>query len=107
MPNVTFIEWGGNETPVDVENGKNLMQAGTAAGISGIIGDCGGNLSCATCHVFVDPDYIPRIPAPNDYEKDMLEFTATAAEDNSRLCCQIVMSDALDGLIVWLPQTQE
>lgn len=107
MPRITFLQDDGTRILLEVQNGKNLMQAATGAGIEGIIGDCGGNLACATCHVFVDEDFLGVLPEPTQYERDMLDFTATPTKTNSRLCCQIIGTDALDGLLVTIPEAQE
>jgi len=86
--------------------GKSLMQAVVAAGMDGIAADCGGCLTCATCHVFVDAAWAARLPAPSTDEVAMLDMTATPREANSRLSCQIELTAALDGLTVRLPATQ-
>ena len=86
--------------------GRSLMQAALDAGIDGIAADCGGCLSCATCHVFVDEAWRAQLPAVSNDEAAMLEMTAVPAEPASRLSCQIELRDALDGLRVRLPATQ-
>lgn len=82
------------------------MVAASNHGIEGIIGDCGGAMSCATCHVFVDSAFSDLLPPVNDTENQMLDYTAVLREPNSRLSCQIVMSDAIDGITVQIPETQ-
>jgi len=91
---------------IKAKRGQSLMQAAVDAGIDGIAGDCGGCLSCATCHVYVDPHWLPRLRPPSADERAMLEMTAAACRPNSRLCCEIKLDDALDGLSVTLPPTQ-
>jgi 2Fe-2S ferredoxin len=86
--------------------GKSLMEAAVAARIDGVAADCGGLLTCATCHVFVDPAFWPLLTPPDAEEKAMLAFTATPAQNHSRLSCQIRLTDTLDGLAVELPPTQ-
>ena len=86
--------------------GRSLMQAAVDAGIDGIAADCGGCLSCATCHVIVAPEWAGRLPPPAPDEQAMLEMTAAPAQPNSRLSCQITLLPALDGLVVHLPATQ-
>lgn len=86
--------------------GKSLMQAAVAAGVDGIAADCGGCLTCATCHVVVDAEWAARLPAASADEQAMLDMTATPREATSRLSCQIELTAALDGLRVRLPATQ-
>lgn len=86
--------------------GRSLMQAAVDAGIDGIAADCGGCLSCATCHVFVDEIWRAKLPAVSFDEAAMLEMTAVPAEADSRLSCQIELRDTLDGLQVRLPTSQ-
>jgi 2Fe-2S ferredoxin len=106
MPKVTFIGFGGGRTDtVDVPTGTTLMRAATDNQVPGIDGDCGGNCACATCHVYVDPDWCARVGARTAPEEDMLNCVAERA-DNSRLACQITLTAALDGLVVQLPEAQ-
>jgi 2Fe-2S ferredoxin len=86
--------------------GQSLMRAALAAGIDGIAADCGGVLSCATCHVVVAPEWAPRLPVPGADENAMLEMTAAPREPNSRLSCQIVLAPELEGLVVRVAATQ-
>lgn len=107
MPQATFICSDGAHRAVDVAIGANLMRAATDNGIEGIIGDCGGAMSCATCHVFVEDGFSDRLPAMQPNEDQILEYTAAGRQPNSRLACQILMSDALAGIVVRIadPQT--
>ncbi|MBI1889562.1 MAG: 2Fe-2S iron-sulfur cluster binding domain-containing protein [Burkholderiales bacterium] len=105
MPKVIFIDHKGEQITVDVPIGLSLMHAAVDNAISGIDGDCGGVCGCATCHVFVEPSWFPKLGELNDKEKDMLGFTA-AVQDNSRLACQIKVTDAMDGIVVRLPESQ-
>ena len=89
-----------------LRTGRSLMLAAVEAGIEGIAADCGGFLTFATCHVIVDPAWAARLPSPAPDEQAMLEMTAAPAEATSRLSCQIVLTPALDGLVVRLPLTQ-
>ena len=91
---------------IDGQVGKSLMQAATAANIDGIAADCGGSMTCATCHVFVDAPFTALLDSPDADELAMLAFTAVPRQPNSRLSCQITLSDALDGMTVWLPASQ-
>jgi 2Fe-2S ferredoxin len=82
------------------------MQAAVAANVAGIEADCGGLMTCGTCHVYVREPHASQLPAPTDDEQGMLDFTASPRRPNSRLSCQIELTDALDGLTVDLPPTQ-
>ena len=107
MPNITFIEANGTTTPLDVPDGWSLMQAATANGVEGILGECGGSCACATCHCYVD-DLMAKVLAPaSAAELDMLANVAAERRPNSRLACQIKASAALEGGCVTLPDTQE
>jgi 2Fe-2S ferredoxin len=105
MPKVTFIAHDGTQRNVDAETGQSLMRAAVDNDVRGIDADCGGMCACATCHVFVDPDWFARLPEPSPMESSMLEFTAER-RDTSRLACQIPITPALDGLVVTLPEGQ-
>jgi len=105
MAHVTYIKVDGQKFVVDVSNGENLMQAAIDNGVSGILGDCGGGCACATCHVFVDPDWAEKTGQPSALEADMLEGLLDP-QPTSRLSCQIIMSDALDGVVLHLPASQ-
>jgi ferredoxin, 2Fe-2S len=88
------------------KNGQSLMQAATHANIEAIAADCGGTLTCATCHVYVDEAWAGKLPAPSRDELAMLEMTASERKATSRLSCQIIMRPELDGLRIELPPTQ-
>ena len=105
MPSITYIEHDGASHAVDVEDGMSLMEGAVTNGVPGIDGDCGGNCACATCHVYVDPAWADRTGVRTDMETAMLEFAEGVTLD-SRLCCQITASAALDGLVVRLPLSQ-
>ncbi|MGE0330224.1 MAG: 2Fe-2S iron-sulfur cluster-binding protein [Ramlibacter sp.] len=107
MPLATFISSDGARHAVDVAHGANLMRAATDNGIEGIVGDCGGAMSCATCHVFVDDAFSGLLPDMEPNEDQILEYTAAGRQPNSRLACQIVMNDTLAGIVVRIadPQT--
>lgn len=94
------------ETTLEGKPGESLMQAAVAANVTGIEADCGGLLTCATCHVYVREPFASRLPPPSDDELGMLEFTASPRQPNSRLSCQIELGDDLDGLTVDLPESQ-
>lgn len=106
MPQVTYVAPTGEAIVVEAAAGDSVMQAAIANGVEGIVAECGGSASCATCHVYVDGAFLPLLPEIGEIEGEMLDFAASARLDNSRLGCQIVVTDALDGLIVTLPETQ-
>ena len=105
MPNVIFIEHDGTRHEVAASNGVSLMRAAVDHDVPGIDADCGGACACATCHVYVDAAWLEATGARTEMEQSMLGFAA-AAQDNSRLACQIVMSDALGGIVLRLPDGQ-
>jgi len=107
MTQITFIEPSGDARVVDVPDGWSLMQAATANGVDGIVGECGGSCACATCHCYVD-DLLARVlPPPAAGELDMLAQVAAERRPNSRLACQLKASPALAGGVVTLPACQE
>ena len=105
MPIAIFIEHDGTRHEVDAASGLSLMRAAVDHNVPGIDADCGGACACATCHVYVDPAWLAATGARTEMEQSMLSFAA-AAQDNSRLACQIVMSDALAGIVLRLPDGQ-
>ena len=105
MPKITYIEHSGQQHTVEADVGQSLMQVATNNMIPGIIADCGGNCSCATCHVYVDADWASHVEPPAQGERDMLEC-ALHVQENSRLSCQIPVTPELDGLVVRLPESQ-
>ena len=107
-PTVTikFIASDASQISVKGKVGQSLMAAATAADVDGIAADCGGLLTCGTCHVFVAEPFTSSLPPPDADELAMLAFTATARQPNSRLSCQITLTPALDGLTVELPASQ-
>ena len=94
----------GSEITATIANGTNLMQAAVDNNVPGVIGECGGCLSCATCHVFVDNAWVEKTGAVDDFEDAMLDVAETERSDTSRLSCQIEASDALDGIVLIVPQ---
>ena len=107
MTLITYIEATGQTTTIDLPEGWSLMQGATTNGIEGIVGECGGSCACATCHCYVDEARLDDLPPPSEGELGMLENVAAPRRANSRLCCQIKASAALEGLVVHLPDTQE
>lgn len=106
MPKITYIVWDGTERTVEVENGLSLMKGATMNDLPGITADCGGVCSCGTCHVYIDASWRSRTGERSEDEADMLGFAENVTDD-SRLSCQIEVTDDLDGLVVRLPQPQE
>lgn len=106
MAKVTFIEHDGLEQVVEIPAGWTLMQGAVQHGVAGIEGECGGSCACATCHCYVDEAYIDALPPPSETEDQMLDCAASERRPNSRLSCQIKMSDALDGIVLRLPEAQ-
>ena len=105
MTKITYIEHSGTSHTVDVENGLTVMEGAVQNNIPGIDADCGGGMACATCHVYVNENWIDKLPAKEDGEEDMLDM-AFEPKNNSRLSCQIIVSDELDGLVVNIPSKQ-
>ena len=102
---VNFISFAGKTHTVDVPEGTTLMRAAVDNGVPGIDGDCGGQCACATCHVFIEPEWQSATGARTEAEGTMLEF-ADGTLPNSRLGCQITLTNALDGLTVRMPEGQ-
>ena len=105
MAKVTYISFSGEEQTVDVKPGLSVMEGAVKHNIPGIDADCGGACACATCHVYVDEAWLPKTGEKSAMEESMLDF-AENVEDNSRLSCQIKVSDSLDGLVVRMPESQ-
>jgi ferredoxin, 2Fe-2S len=107
MAKITYIEHNGTAHVVDVPAGKSVMQGAVDNNIPGIDADCGGECACATCHVYIDAAWLGTIglPEPGSQEASMLSFAAVTQPD-SRLSCQIPVTDALDGLVLRMPEGQ-
>ena len=107
MLKIAFFNHAAAEpTVIETEPGQSLMRAAIDAEIDGIAADCGGLLTCATCHVMVRDTWLAKLPAMQSEEDDMLGFTACTRQTNSRLSCQIMLTSAMDGLEVELPASQ-
>lgn len=106
MIHIRFIAADQSVQDIQALPGQSLMKAAVDAGVNGIEADCGGTLTCATCHVVVDTAWADRLPPPVADERDMLDFAASPPEPSSRLSCQIVLTTELDGLQVRLPVRQ-
>ena len=105
MPKITFIDKSGNSKTIDVENGLTVMEGAIQNDIPGIDADCGGSMACATCHVYVEEKWLNKISKAEEAEVDMLDM-AFEPKKNSRLSCQLIISDELDGLVVTTPEKQ-
>ena len=105
MAKITFNTHDAKTHTVDVQNGLTAMEGAVQNDVPGIDADCGGGMACATCHVYVNEDWIDKLPAKEDGEEDMLDM-AFEPKNNSRLSCQITVSDELDGLVVSIPSKQ-
>jgi 2Fe-2S ferredoxin len=106
MPKVTYISAKGDAKDVDVPVGMTVMAAALKNGIDEIVAECGGVCMCSTCHVFVDEAFFGRLPPASDTEEAVLDIAAEERRANSRLSCQIKVTDDLDGLIVRMPEKQ-
>lgn len=107
MTAIRFIQPDGRAQDVQAADGSSVMQAATTAGVAGIVAECGGSAMCATCHVYVEPQWAPRLAPPLANELEMLECTAAERRPESRLSCQIKLAAELDGLVVRLPERQQ
>ena len=106
MPDITFILPDGSARGLQAPEGVSVMAAATGAGVPGIVAECGGSAMCATGHVYVDPAWAERLPAPLANELELLECTAATRRPNSRLSCQIRLTTGLQGLVVHIPDSQ-
>ena len=105
MVKINFIEFNGTEQSVESDAGSTVMEAAINNSIPGIDADCGGACACATCHVYIDKAWLDKTGEAADMETDMLDF-AFDVEENSRLSCQVKITDELDGLVIKLPEKQ-
>ena len=105
MPKITYIDSTGERRTIDVQKGLTVMEGAVQNQIPGIDADCGVGMACATCHVYVKEEWLNKIPKVEDAEQDMIDM-AFEPKKNSRLSCQIIVSDELDGLVVTTPSKQ-
>lgn len=105
MPKITYVEASGERYTVDVSTGYSVMEGAKLNNVPGIEADCGGACACATCHVYITPEWRERVGQPSSNEQEMLDC-ATDLREESRLSCQIRVTEELDGLVVDLPSTQ-
>ena len=105
MPGITFIQPDGTRQVVEASVGQSVMEAATGAMVRGIVGECGGSCSCATCHLYVEEPWLSQLPPPDEMEQGMLEG-AVEPGPQSRLSCQIKVTESLDGLVARIPAGQ-
>ncbi|MBN2742159.1 MAG: 2Fe-2S iron-sulfur cluster binding domain-containing protein [Rhodobacteraceae bacterium] len=106
MAKITYIEHSGARHEIEVKPGMTVMEGARDNGVPGIDADCGGACACSTCHVYVDQDWVDKLPAKDSMEEDMLDFAWNPDPVKSRLTCQIKVTEALDGLVVNIPEKQ-
>ncbi len=106
MPEIIYTAVDGTSVRIQADEGDTVMSAAVKNGVPGIMGECGGNTSCATCHVYIAREFLPQLSPPGDMEVDLLELAVSDPQDNSRLGCQVPLVDELDGIEVMLPETQ-
>ena len=105
MAKITYKEFEGSSKTIEVENGLSVMEGAIQNDIPGIDADCGGSMACATCHVYVEERWLDKLPKSEDAEVDMIDM-AYEPKKNSRLSCQLIVTDELEGLIVTTPEKQ-
>ena len=105
MPKVIFIDYQGSQQSVDAQVDQSLMEAAVDNDVAGIDADCGGACACATCHVYIDQDWVAKVGQPEDIEAEMLSV-AEEVQENSRLSCQVMLTEEMDGIIVTTPESQ-
>ena len=105
MPKITYIDSSGNKKTINVNNGLSVMEGAVQNNVPGIDADCGGGMACATCHVYVKEEWFNKLPKAEDGEQDMIDM-AFEPNKNSRLSCQLIVSDELDGMVVTTPSKQ-
>ena len=105
MAKITYHTHDSKTHTIDIQNGLTVMEGAVQNGIPGIDADCGGSMSCATCHVYVKDDWFSKLPEKDEGEDDMLD-QAYEPKSSSRLSCQLIVSDDLNGLVVHMPEKQ-
>jgi 2Fe-2S ferredoxin len=106
MPKIIYVLAGGERREVDAAAGASIMETAVKNNVRGVDAECGGCLSCATCHVYVDEAWFAKLPPPEADETEMLGFVAAEQKPNSRLSCQLKMNESLDGIVVKIPDRQ-
>ena len=105
MPKITYKDFRGDTKKIEVENGLTVMEGAIQHDVPGIDADCGGSMACATCHVYVEEKWLDKLPKAEEAEVDMIDM-AYEPKKNSRLSCQLIVSDELEGLTVTTPEKQ-
>ncbi len=105
MAKITYVDHEGNARDIEAKNGETVMETAIKNSVPGIDADCGGACACATCHVYIAEAFMEKVGTPEDMEQSMLDF-AENVQSNSRLSCQITVSDELEGLTVTTPESQ-
>lgn len=106
MSKVTYKQPDGATSTIEVDGSISIMHAAVTHNVPGIVGECGGNAMCATCHVYVREEYVDRLPDMEEDEDEMLDSAAATRTKLSRLSCQLIVDDSLDGMVVDLPESQ-
>lgn len=106
MSKIVFVGADGQQVEVEVAAGANVMRTALANNVPGIVAECGGSAMCATCHVYVDPEFAVQLPERGEVEDEMLESAAASRTEYSRLSCQIVLPEGMERLVVRIPETQ-
>lgn len=106
MPRITYVQPDGERQTVEVSSGATVMMSAISNDVPGILAECGGSAMCATCHVYVDPDYVDKLPPVSEIEVEMLASAASERRENSRLSCQLVIEPGLEELVVHVPPNQ-
>lgn len=105
MVKITFVEFDGSETEVQAREGLSLMKNAVAAGVPGVLAECGGNCACGTCRIYFDPQWATLMPSPRESETEMLDYWEEKG-DGVRLSCQVPVVEAMDGMVLRLPESQ-
>jgi 2Fe-2S ferredoxin len=106
VPKVTFRQPSGESQTVQADSDVSLMSAAFNNSVDGIVAECGGHAMCATCHVYVDLEWLSRLPGMDEVEDELLDDAASPRSDRSRLSCQLVLTDDMDGIVVEIPESQ-
>lgn len=106
MPKITFVGPDGTATTLEAQLGQSLMELARDNDVRGIVAECNGGLSCATCHCYLPEDLGSTVPGPSEMEQDMLDFAAAERRPTSRLSCQVIVTAEMDGAVIELPETQ-
>jgi 2Fe-2S ferredoxin len=105
MPRITFVQPDGSRETLEVTAGRTAMEAARDNSIRGIRAECGGECLCSTCHCYVDSAWVNRLPDKKDGEASLIDF-AYEPRDTSRLACQLLITETLDGIVLYVPERQ-